>query len=283
MEKVQLRNGVVIPSVGLGTWRITDREQLLETVDSAYQCGYRLFDTAMAYTNEMAFGRAVRELKLPREELFIQDKLWRTCYGYAEAQEACKRSLKKLKTDYLDAYLIHWPVPAKQCGNYRELNAETWRGLEQLYREGCVRAIGVCNFKQHHLEELSETASVLPFMNQVECHPGMWNPELTAYCKERGIQLEAGSPLGNGQLLSDERLCLMAEKKGVTAAQLCLKWALQHGYVVLPKTTNKERLRENIETKHFELSRDEMLILDGLPFLGGLGLDSDEVNNFEGF
>lgn len=283
METLRLRNGVCIPRVGMGTWRITDKEQMLQTVDSAYRCGYRLFDTAMAYANEIALGRALRELRLPREQLFIQDKLWNTCYGYEKAQEACKRSLKKLKLDYLDAYLIHWPVPAKQCENYRELNAETWRGLEQLYKEGCVRAIGVCNFKKHQLEELCSTAAVLPFIDQVECHPGMWNAELTAYCKEQGIQPEASSPLGNGGLLANERLCLLAGEKGISVAQLCLKWAVQHGYVAIPKTVREERMMENIRTEHFELSGREMRLLDEMPFLGGLGLDSDEVINFEGF
>lgn len=280
---VQLRNGVSIPVIGLGTWKVTDREQMLKTVDSAYRCGYRLFDTAMAYANEMALGRAIRELGLPREELFIQDKLWTTCYGYEKAQEACKRSLKKLKLDYLDAFLIHWPVSAKQYENYPELGAETWRGMEQLYREGYVRAVGVCNFKRHHLEEMSRTASVLPFINQVECHPGMWDAGLTAYCSERAIRMEASSPLGNGRLLPNDELGLLAEKKGMTTAQLCLKWALQHGYIVLPKTVSEERMRENMQSGHFELSEDEMRLLDGMPFAGGLGLDSDEVINFEGF
>lgn len=283
MEKVQLRNGISIPSIGLGTWKIIDKEQLLKAVSDAYKCGYQLFDTAMAYANEVALGRAFRELRLPREKLFIQDKLWNTCYGYEKAQEACKRSLKKLKTDYLDAYLIHWPVSAKQNDNWRELNAETWRGLEQLYKEGCVRAIGVCNFKKHHLEEVCKTAAVLPFINQVESHPGMWNAELTAYCKEQGIQMEASSPLGNGQILSNDKLCLLAEEKGITVAQLCLKWALQHGYVVIPKTIKEERMKENIQLDHFKLSGKEMQFLDDMPFSGGLGLDSDEVISFEGF
>lgn len=282
MEKVTLRNHISIPMIGLGTWKITDRAELKEVVSNACDLGYRLFDTAAAYTNEMAFGKAIRELSLPREELFIQDKLWNTCYGYEQAQDACKRSLKKLKTDYLDAYLIHWPASPGQYPDWREINAETWRGMEQLYKEGYVRVIGVCNFKIHHLEELKKTAEIFPFINQAECHPGMYDAELDMYCQREGIQLEASSPLGNGQVLDNGKLREIAQSRKMTVAQLCLKWGLQHGNVVIPKTTHKTRLRENFLIKDVKLDKDEMKSIDEMPFCGGLAIDSDEVNSFEG-
>lgn len=282
MEKVQLKNGLCLPAVGLGTWKITDRQEMLAVIENAYAFGYRLFDTAAAYTNEMALGKALKELQLPREELFIQDKLWNTCYGYEEAQEACKRTLRKLKLDYLDVYMIHWPATPKLFENWNIVNAETWRGLEKLYKEGYVRAIGLSNFKPHHLDELYKTAEVLPHINQIEFHPGMLQHEILAYCGKHEIQLEASSPLGNGQVLTNTLLCEMAKNKGVSTARLCLKWELKHGAIVIPKTTNVSRLKENIQINDFDLTDGEMQVIDNLTFCGGLGIDPDEVTNFEG-
>lgn len=282
MEKVQLRNGLSIPAVGLGTWRITDKQEMYATINSAYEQGYRLFDTAAAYRNEMVFGKAVKELELPREELFIQDKLWNTCYGYEKAQEACKKSMRKLKIDYLDAYLIHWPASPDQNNNWCEINAETWRGMEKLYEEGYVRAIGVCNFKSHHLIELLKTAKIIPFINQIELHPGMLQSETISFCREKDIQVEASSPLGNGQILANEILGKIAKEKGISTAQLCLKWDLKHGAIAISKSTKAARLAENMKLFNFDLSEEEMKIMDGMAFCGGLGIDSDEVTNFEG-
>ena len=282
MEKVQLNNGVCIPAVGLGTWKITDKQEMYGTIENAYKCGYRLFDTAAAYGNEIALGKALKELQLPREELVIQDKLWTTCYGFLEAQEACKRTLRKLKLEFLDVYLIHWPASPQLYENWRMINAETWRGLEKLYTDGYVRAIGVSNFKSHHLEELLKTAEILPHINQIEFHPGMRQGETTTYCQDKGIQLEASSPLGNGQVLANGVLCEMAESKGVSSAALCLKWELKHGAVVIPKTTKENRLKENIQLDDFDLTEDEMEIIDRLSFCGGLGIDPDEVTKFDG-
>lgn len=282
MQKVKLRNEIEMPAIGLGTWKITNREEMLGVIKAAFQTGYRLFDTAAAYSNEMVFGRAINDLQLPREEIFIQDKLWNTCYGYAEAQEACKRSLKKLKTEYLDAYLIHWPASPKLYENWAEINAETWRGMERLYQEGYVKAIGVSNFKIHHLLELEKSAGIMPLINQVECHPGMPQEELSEFCKPRGIQLEASSPLGNGQLLTNEILCSIAESKNISVSRLCLGWERKRNFVVLPKTTKPERMMENLQIEDFELTEDEMRQISQLPFCGGLGIDSDEVTSIEG-
>lgn len=282
METIRLKNGLNMPVVGLGTWKITDRQEMLLTIESAYACGYRLFDTAAAYGNEMALGRAIRELGLPREELLIQDKLWNTCFGYTEAQEACKKTLRKLKTDYLDVYLIHWPAVLRTHGErWREVNQETWRGIEKLYEEGYVRAIGVCNFRVRHLKELERTAETMPHIDQMEFHPGMMQSETLSYCRENEICIEASSPLGNGRILSNGVLCKLAEEKGVSVAALCLKWALKHNVVIIPKTTRENRLKENLQLYDFDLSRQEMSLIDGLSFCGGLGIDPDEEINVD--
>lgn len=282
MKTVQLRNDVLLPMIGAGTWKITDREQMRDVVRAAYQCGYRLFDSAAAYCNEMVLGKALAELQLPRDEIIMQDKLWNTCYGYENAQTACKRSLKKLKTEYLDVYLIHWPASSRQYDNWEEINAETWRGMEQLYKDGLVRAIGVCNFKIIHLEALNKTATILPFINQIECHPGMPNKEIAEYCAQRKIQLQASSPLGNGQILGNESLLKIAGESGITVAQLCLKWGIERGYIVLPKTVTPERLRENIDSEKISLNAEAMHILDNMPFCGGLAIDSEEAGDLNG-
>ena len=281
MEKMKLSNGIEIPAIGLGTWKITDKQEMLFVIKNAYEYGYRLFDTAAAYRNEMVLGKAIKELQLPREELFIQDKLWNTCYGYEDSQEACKKSLRKLKLDYLDTYLIHWPATVSACDNWQEINAETWRGLEKLYKEGYVKSIGVCNFKVHHLEALQQTAEILPQINQVECHPGMLQTDILQYCSQREIQIEASSPLGNGQILSNEILVEIANNKQKTVAQVCLKWGQKHNLVVIPKTTKAERLKENISLDDFDLSAEEVLKIDSIPYCGGLGINSDEVTKFE--
>lgn len=280
METVRLRNDISLPVIGAGLWKITDRNLLQEVVKNAYQYGYRLFDTAAAYSNEMALGKTLQELQL-RDEVLIQDKLWTTCYGYEECQTACKRSLKKLKTEYLDVFLIHWPASPKQYNNWEEINADTWRGMEQLYKEGYVRVIGVCNFKISHLEALGKTAAVPPFINQIECHPGMLNAEMTQYCRKRDIRIQASSPLGNGKILNDTGILKIASENGITAAQLCLKWGLEHGYIVLPKTTDPVRLKENFDSQYISLSNETIQLLDNMAFCGGLAIDSDEVNNFD--
>lgn len=282
MNSIQLRNGVSFPPIGAGLWKITDRQMMFQVMESAWQCGYRLFDTAAAYSNEVALGKALQELHLPRDQTIVQDKLWITCYGYEDAQTACKRSLKKLKLEYLDVYLMHWPASVRQSDNWEEVNAETWRGMETLYQEGYVRSIGVCNFKLHHLEALTKTAVVPPFLHQLECHPGMLDKKMEEYCREKGIQIQASSPLGNGQLLNNSLLSEAASESNATIAQLCLKWGMDHGYIVLPKTGNPLRMRENFSSQHIELSINTMQLLDNIPFCGGLAIDSDEVNNFDG-
>ena len=280
MEYVTLRNHIQLPVVGLGTWQITDRALMAEVVGEAYGAGYRLVDTAAAYSNEIALAKAIAIDELPREELLLSDKVWNTSRGYEAVQEACKRSLKKLKTEYLDLYLIHWPASMKLYPNWEEINADTWRGMEALYEQGLVRAIGVCNFKEHHLEALKKSANVMPFINQVELHPGMPQTELLHYCQQEGIVVEASSPLGNGQILANEVITAIAEAHQVTPAQVCLRWALQKGAVIITKSTKADRLRSNMDVFGFDLAEEEMKQIDGIPYCGGIGIDPDEVEEF---
>lgn len=276
----KLLNGVEIPAIGLGTWKITERDVLSEILWLAIENGYRLFDIAAAYNNEISIGRVIRELSGGRKELFLSDKVWNTFRGYDKVCEACKKSLKKLKTDYLDLYLIHWPASVKLYDNWYEINADTWRGMECLYKEGYVRAIGVCNFKVHHLEELKKTAQVLPMVNQFEFHPGMNQKELIRYCEKNNIVMEASSPLGNGKILGNEILKTVAKEKDKTVAQICLRYALQKGFIVIPKTKTGGRLKENMDIFDFSITKSETELLDSISWCGGLKIDSDEVTEF---
>lgn len=280
METVELRNGTSLPRVGLGTWQLTDRVLLKQIISKAYEEGYRLIDTASAYSNEIAISKAIVEAGIPRNELIISDKVWNTCRGYEAVQDACKRSLKKLKTDYLDLYLIHWPASIKLYPDWEEINAETWRGMEALLKGGFVRMIGVCNFKVHHLKALSKTAEVMPLVNQIEYHPGMNQKDIYDYCVKHEIQIEASSPLGNGQIMDNRILKGIADKKGKNTAQICLRWETQKNTVMIPKTSKVERLKENLDIFDFELTADEMRAIDEIPYCGGIGIDPDEVIEF---
>lgn len=280
MEFYTLKNGQQIPVVGLGTWQITDREQMAGLLRRAYEEGYRLIDTAAAYSNEIAISKAVSAAGIDRKELLLSDKVWNTSRGYEEVQEACKRSLKKLKTDYLDIYLIHWPASKKLYPDWAEINADTWRGMERLCKDGYVRTIGVCNFKEHHLEELEKTAEIMPCIDQFEFHPGFHQDSLMEFCRARNILTEASSPLGNGQILKQEGIGRIALRHGKSAAQICLRWALQKGAAVIPKTSDPDRLAQNIVIFDFTLSREEMEEIDRIPYCGGIGIDPDEVTEF---
>lgn len=280
MEKIMLRNGFEIPQTGMGTWQITNKVVMQKLLAFAYETGYRLIDTAAAYSNEIVLAKAIKEVGIPREELILSDKAWNTNRGYNAVQEACYKSLKKLKTDYLDIYLIHWPASPKLYPKWSEINADTWRGMETLYKEGFAKVIGVCNFKVHHLMELKKIAMIMPFVNQIECHPGMTQTDISDYCKKEQIQIMASSPLGNGQVLNNNTLIEIAKKNNVSTAQVCLRWAIQKGMVVIPKTSKVNRLKENKDVYNFSLSEEDMQLIDNIPYCGGIGIDSDEVVEF---
>lgn len=281
MEYVRLRNGVELPKVGLGTWQIVERSLMNDVIKSAYDSGYRLIDFAKAYSNEIAVTKALREAGIGREEVILSDKLWRTVFGYEEVLDACKQSLKKLKTDYFDLYLIHWPASISTYPDWAEKNAENWRAMETLYKEGYVKAIGVSNFNVRYLSKLRETASIMPFVNQIELHPGLLQQDIVDFCQKESIQMEASSPLGSGEVLKQETLVRLGDKYGVSTAKICLRWGIQKGFVVIPKSTNPERIAGNISVFDFEISSDDMRLIDEIPYCGGIGLNPDDKFEFE--
>ncbi|MCA1035455.1 aldo/keto reductase [Bacillus infantis] len=253
-DKTVLNNGVEMPWMGLGVFKVEEGPELVNAVKSAIKLGYRSIDTAAIYGNEEGVGQGIREgiaeAGISREDLFITSKVWNSDLGFESAIQAYETSLQKLGLEYLDLYLIHWPVE----GKYKD----AWRALEALYKEEKVRAIGVSNFQVHHLEELLKDAEVKPVINQVEYHPRLTQQELKAFCRENGIQLEAWSPLMQGQLLDNEIIAAIAEKHGKSAAQVILRWDLQNGVITIPKSTKEHRIAANASIFDFELSSDEM-------------------------
>ncbi|MEF7658023.1 aldo/keto reductase [Bacillus thuringiensis] len=269
-----LHNGVEMPWFGLGVFKVEDGPELVEAVKSAIKAGYRSIDTAAIYGNEKAVGEGIRagikEAGISREDLFITSKVWNSDQGYETTLAAYEESLKKLELDYLDLYLVHWPVE----GKYKD----TWRALETLYKEERVRAIGVSNFQIHHLQDVMEDAEMKPMINQVEYHPRLTQKELQAFCKEQGIQMEAWSPLMQGQLLDNETLQEIAEKHGKTTAQVILRWDLQNGVITIPKSTKEHRIVANADVFNFELTKEDMEKIDALNENHRVGPDPDNFD-----
>lgn len=272
-----LSNGVSIPCVGFGTWQIPDGDPVFSAVSSALETGYVHIDTAAAYGNEAGVGEAVRRYPGGRENVFVTSKLWNDVRGYRETLDAFDRTMERLGFSYLDLFLIHWPAPYRFRDRYQELNRETWRAFEELYRSGKVRAIGVSNFLRHHLEELMETAEIPPMVDQIEFHPGWMQTETVSFCQQNGIQVEAWSPLGSGKLLQEPKLHSIAEKYGKSPAQLCLRWILQKGILPLPKSVTKERILQNTQLFDFCISSEDVQIMDSLSCVGRTGSDPDNA------
>ncbi|WP_027092840.1 aldo/keto reductase [Cohnella thermotolerans] len=273
-SKTTLYNGVEMPWVGLGVFKVEEGEELKEAVKAAIRFGYRSIDTAAIYGNESGVGEAIREALaengLSREDLFVTSKVWNADLGYESTLAAYEASLAKLGLDYLDLYLIHWPV----AGKYKE----AWRALEKLYKESRVRAIGVSNFQVHHLEDLMAGAEWKPMVNQVEFHPKLTQKKLLHYTKEQGIQLEAWSPLMQGELIHDPVVQEIASRHGKSVAQVILRWDLQHGVVTIPKSTKEHRIAENGSLFDFELSDQEMERIDALNEDRRVGPDPDNFD-----
>jgi methylglyoxal/glyoxal reductase len=255
-DKITLNNGVKMPGFGLGVYKVEDGDTAIHAVRTAIDVGYRSIDTASFYDNERGVGLAVRESGVPREELFITSKVWNDQQGYESTLKAFDESLEKLGMDYLDLYLIHWPV----SGKYKE----TYRALETLYDEGRVRAIGVSNFHVHHLENLLADCKVKPAVNQVEYHPHLSQVELKAFCEKENIQLEAWSPLKRGGLLDEPTLVEIGNNYGKSAAQVILRWDIQHHVITIPKSITAERIQENANIFDFTLTQEEMAQIDNL-------------------
>lgn len=269
-----LANGVQMPWVGLGVFQVKEGKDLIEAVKSAVKACYRSIDTAAIYENEAGVGQGIREALaqngLTREELFVTSKVWNADLGYDETLTAYEASLQRLGLDYLDLYLIHWPV----AGKYKD----AWRAMEKLYRDGRVRAIGVSNFQIHHLEDLMADAAIKPMINQVEFHPYLTQKELLYFTREHGIQLEAWSPLMQGGLLDQPVLTEIAAAHGKTVAQIILRWDLQNGVITIPKSIKEHRIIENAAIFDFELNSAEMERIDALNQDRRVGPDPDNFD-----
>ena len=270
MKYLKLNDGNQIPAIGFGTYKATEEEGI-EAVKTALRNGYRLIDGAAKYENEVAVGKAIKESGIPREEIFVTTKVWRENLGYENTKKAFEDSLKKLNLDDVDLYLIHWPANAKNFENWQEINAETWRAMEDLQKEGKIKSIGVSNFWVEHLEALMKTAKVKPAINQIEFHPGYWQPEVTEFCQKHGIVVEAWSPLARGKVFENQALKKIAENHGKSVSQISLRWIVQHGVVPIPKSTTEERILDNISIFDFELNSDEMKTINELPEMGFSG------------
>ncbi|MEC0245604.1 aldo/keto reductase [Paenibacillus chitinolyticus] len=273
-DTTTLYNGVKMPWLGLGVFKVEEGPELVEAVKTAIKNGYRSIDTAAVYGNEEGVGQGIREglaeTGLSREELFVTSKVWNADQGYEPALGAFEVSLRKLGLDYLDLYLIHWPVQ----GKYKD----TWRALEAIYESGKARSIGVSNFHVHHLQDLLQDAKIKPMVDQVEFHPCLTQEELRAYCREQGIQFEAWSPLMQGKLLDNEVLKSIADRHGKSVAQVILRWDLQNGVVTIPKSTKEHRIIENASVFDFELTADEMNRISGLNENKRVGPDPDNFD-----
>jgi diketogulonate reductase-like aldo/keto reductase len=269
-----LINGTKMPWLGLGVFKVEEGQELINAVKTAITHGYRSVDTAAIYGNEVGVGQGVRqaleETGIARKDLFITSKVWNSELGYETTIAAYEESLTKLGLDYLDLYLIHWPV----AGRYKE----AWRALETLYKEGRVKAIGVSNFQIHHLEDLMKDAEIKPMVNQVEYHPRLTQKELQAFCKQQDIQLEAWSPLMQGQLLDNADLQEIADKYNKSVAQVILRWDLQNGVITIPKSTKEHRIAENATVFDFELTAEDMKLIDSLNENLRVGPDPDNFD-----
>ncbi len=265
-----LNNGVKMPYFGLGVYLSEDGQEVINAVKWALDEGYRHIDTASIYKNEEGVGQGIAESTVDRENVFVVSKVWNSDQGYEHTLKAFNDSLNRLGLDYLDLYLIHWPV----AGKYKE----TWRALEHLYHQKKVRAIGVSNFMQHHLEDLLKDAEVVPMVNQMEFHPFLVQQDLIDFCNEKGIQYEAWSPMMQGRVFKMEEFKQLADKYGKSIAQIVLRWNLQKGVITIPKSSKKERIIANAAIFDFELATEDIALLDAMHKGKRFGPDP---NNFD--
>ncbi|MDN5027154.1 aldo/keto reductase [Streptococcus sp. SPS1] len=259
MKSYTLNNGVTIPVLGFGTWKAENGEIAYQAVLEALKAGYRHIDTAAIYQNEESVGQAIKDSGVPREELFVTTKLWNSQQTYEQARQAFAKSLEKLGLDYLDLYLIHWPnpKPLRENDAWKTRNAEVWRAMEDLYQEGKIRAIGVSNFLPHHLDALLETVTIVPAVNQIRLAPGVYQEKVVAYCREKGILLEAWGPFGQGELFDSKQVQEIAANHGMSVAQIALAWSLAEGFLPLPKSVTASRIQANLDCFGIELSHEE--------------------------
>lgn len=258
----KLSNGVRIPVLGFGTWQSADGDEAYNAVLSALRAGYRHIDTAAAYENEESVGKAIndflKESGVSRKDLFVTTKLWNGDHGRTLTEKAIDESLSKLGLDYLDLYLIHWPNPLKFRDCWEEKNAESWKEMEDAVKDGKIRAIGLSNFWEHHIEALLKTASIKPVVNQIKICPGQSQKKLVEYSKKLGMVVEGYSPLGTGAIFSNEFMKSLSEKYKRSIAQICIRWSIQSGCVPLPKSVTESRIKENLNVFDFELDAEDI-------------------------
>ena len=266
----ELNNGVQMPYFGLGVYLSKDGNEVIQAIDDALQHGYRHIDTASIYKNERGVGEAIKQSSVNREDLFVVSKVWNSDQGFESTLKAYDDSLKRLDLDYLDLYLIHWPKE----GLYKD----TWKALEKIYSEKRVKAIGVSNFLQHHLEDVMMDSEVVPMVNQMEFHPYLVQQDLLDFCKNKGIQYEAWSPMMQGHIFKMDEFKQLAEKYGKTIAQIVLRWDLQKGVVTIPKSVKKERIISNAQIFDFELEESDMQLLDAMNQGKRFGPDPDNFD-----
>lgn len=267
---IMLSNGISIPEIGFGT-SLIEGEECTKNILDALSTGYRLIDTASVYRNEREIGKALNESNITRENIFITSKVWKDSMGYENTIKSFYNSLQNLGLDYIDLFLIHWPR-----NNDEALNIETWKALEDLYKDKKVRAIGVSNFLKHHLEIILNGCEIVPMVNQLEYHPGLTQNETVEFCKKNNIVVEAWAPLGKGSMLKNEDLVRIAGKYNKSVAQLCIKWCMQNGVIPLPKTTNIDRMIENKDIFDFEIEEEDMLFINEMECFAKSNMDPNE-------
>ncbi len=270
----ELSNGMKIPCIGFGTYNAKGGDNY-EIIGTAISAGYRYFDTASLYQTERVLGKAIKDSKIDRKDFFIVSKLWFDEMGYESAKEACRNTLNRLGTNYLDMYLIHWPKQAEDDNNWKELQKETWTALEELYDEGIVRGIGLSNFLPHHVDNILSFARIRPVADQLEFHPGYIQHAAVSYCKKNDIRVQAWSPLGRGALLDNPVIVSFAEKYEVTPSQICLRFCIQNDVIPLVKSSSIERMIENTDIFGFEISNEDMHIIESMPQTGWSGEHPD--------
>ncbi|HHT08462.1 MAG TPA: aldo/keto reductase [Clostridiales bacterium] len=278
LKHYTLSNGIQIPSIGFGTFQVEEGPGAVDAVKEAIQAGYRHIDTAQGYGNEQGVGRAVKASGVAREEIYITSKLTNQIRGYEETKKAIDHSLKLLDTDYMDLFLLHWPVPSAFKNDWAKQNAESWRAMEEAVDAGKIRSLGISNFHKKHIDELLKTARIKPVVNQIRLCPGDTQDEVVKDSRAAGMILEAYSPFGTGKLFDVDALNDLAKKHGKTPAQIAIRWSLQMGFLPLPKSVTPTRIKENIQVFDFELTENDMAAINALDGVIGYSQDPDNIS-----